>query len=393
MEVTTKPTPLRIMLAYFLVVTIDSVSFSLLAPILTPLLAKSSLFFASLSSPFFQHLLYGVILMLFPFFYLLAAPIMGWLSDNWGRKPVILFSLCLTLLAFLVYGAAFYLKNLVLLLLGRIFAGIGAANECTAQAAVLEIANMQFKANAAGMIAAGMSVGLFFGPMLASFWTRTDSTWLFASVIFLTFLNIVIFLLIVPSEANSPTNQPAVRVFFFIREKKIVRFLFLFLLLELGWSLYYQSFPLILSLHFHWHHLAIGWASAGLGGVLTLGLMFGTRVGLHYFSLRSLMRYSLIFGVLGLLVIFIFPNIYSFLICSFFIVLTVAILYPGLLAMLSNEAGLHQGLVIGLAGSLLAFAFTLNSFLASLFVYTHFALPILLSCLCWLVLQGLFIYL
>ncbi len=168
---------------YFFIVSLDSISFSFLGPVLAPLLAHHSSFFSKMPSPFLAYVMYGLVIALLPLVYSLSSPLLGSLSDHWGRKPVILGCLVMILLSFLSYGFAFYCHSLVLLLVARIFAGIGCASECIAQAAVMDIVEPKMKPQAVSLIAMAMTMGLLLGPLIASIWTDQSSIYIFGCIV------------------------------------------------------------------------------------------------------------------------------------------------------------------------------------------------------------------
>ncbi len=88
-------------IVYFIVVALDSISYGLIAPILAPLLTSHNGFFFSNHSEIYQYWLYGIFIGLFPLTYMIAAPILGLLSDRYGRKKLLLICLLITLTTFI----------------------------------------------------------------------------------------------------------------------------------------------------------------------------------------------------------------------------------------------------------------------------------------------------
>lgn len=93
----------------------------------------------------------------------LFAPLVGNLSDGFGRRPVMLLSLGAMALDYLVMALA---GSIWLLLAARIVGGITAATNATATAYMADISTPADKARNFGLIGAGFGVGFVFGPML-----------------------------------------------------------------------------------------------------------------------------------------------------------------------------------------------------------------------------------
>ncbi len=243
----------RLIGLYFFIVSLDSISFSFLGPVLAPLLAHHSSFFSKITSPFLAYVMYGLVIALLPLVYAFSSPLLGSLSDRWGRKPVILGCLVMILLSFLSYGFAFYCSSLLLLLMARVFAGIGCASECIAQAAVMDLVEPKMKPQAVSLIAMAMTMGLLLGPLIASIWTDQSSLYIFGFIVVSVLLAIGLLSKVsVTSVFVQPSQAPAWS--FLWNHISIKRWLLIFLLFEMGWSLYFQTIPLALSVHWQQGH-------------------------------------------------------------------------------------------------------------------------------------------
>lgn len=369
---------------YFFIVSLDSISFTFLGSVLAPLLAQHASFFSAADSSLWCCVMYGVVIGLFPLIYALSSPLLGALSDRWGRKPVILGCLLMTLLGFIHYALAFYTSSLFLLLIGRVFAGIGCANECIVQAAMMDAVESRAKPKVVSFIAIAMTMGLFLGPLIASLWAHYSAVYIFGVMMVLIVLAIVLFMKArVPSATASLTRTAAWG--FLWEHVEVKRALLIFLLFELGWSLYFQSIPLVLSLRWQQDHEMVGYLGASIGGALILCLWFVNRIGFRLFSVQQWIPFALWLGAAAFAANMIFPSLWLFPLYALPIVFTVAVLYPCLMARLSDLSHEHHGFVIGVAGALLSFAFALNGLVASLMIYIDGRLPFLVAGLCWII--------
>lgn len=134
-------------------VFIDLVGFGIVIPIL-PLYAEH--FGAS-------PLVIGLLVGIYSAMQLIAAPILGRLSDRVGRRPVLLVSILGTAVGFLLMGMA---GSLELLFAARIIDGITGGNISTAQAYIADITPPERRSRAMGIIGAAFGLGFIIGPAI-----------------------------------------------------------------------------------------------------------------------------------------------------------------------------------------------------------------------------------
>ena len=141
------------LLIIFLTVFIDLIGFGIVMPVL-PIYAER--FGAG-------PVVVGLLLASFSFFQFLAAPILGRLSDRYGRRPVLFLSLLGTAAGFLLLGLA---GSLWVLFMGRIIDGISGGNISTAQAYIADVTTPENRARALGMVGAAFGLGFIIGPVI-----------------------------------------------------------------------------------------------------------------------------------------------------------------------------------------------------------------------------------
>ena len=115
----------------------------------------------------------GVLSTVFALMQFLFGPLLGALSDRYGRRPVLLISLLVLVADYLVMAVA---GTIWLLLVGRMVGGITAATQSTANAYMADISAPEDKAANFGLIGAAFGLGFVFGPviggLLAEYGTR-----------------------------------------------------------------------------------------------------------------------------------------------------------------------------------------------------------------------------
>lgn len=140
----------------FLTVFIDLIGFGLIIPVM-PSYAKE------LHASDFSV---GLLIAAYSFMQLIFAPILGRLSDQVGRRPVLLFSLAASGIGYLIWGMS---SSLIVLFISRLVQGAGNANIPVAQAHVADITTSENRAKGMGLIGAAFGLGFVLGPAISGF--------------------------------------------------------------------------------------------------------------------------------------------------------------------------------------------------------------------------------
>jgi MFS transporter, DHA1 family, tetracycline resistance protein len=140
----------------------NNISFGLMIPILPNLIRSffGSVSASSTASASDWQMIFGITWGLMQFF---SGPVLGMLSDRFGRRPVLLISILGLAVDFLVMAFA---PSLLWLLVGRVFNGLTAASFSTANAYVADISTPANRARNFGWMSAAFSVGFLLGPPL-----------------------------------------------------------------------------------------------------------------------------------------------------------------------------------------------------------------------------------
>lgn len=105
----------------------------------------------------------GLILTIYALAQFIFTPILGTLSDRYGRKPIIVGSLLIEAFSFAFSGMA---GSLVVLLIARFIGGLGASNIGSAQAVVADVTPPEGRARGMGLIGAAIGLGFVVGPAI-----------------------------------------------------------------------------------------------------------------------------------------------------------------------------------------------------------------------------------
>src|SRR3990172_11845072 len=141
-------------LPILVIVLVDLMGLSIIIPLLPLFAARFG------SSP----LTIGILQAAYPLMQFVGAPILGRLSDRFGRKPVLFTSQIGTLAGFILLGFA---NTLWLLFLSRIIDGLSGANISTAQAAIADSTNEKTRTQGLRLVGAAFGVGFILGPIIA----------------------------------------------------------------------------------------------------------------------------------------------------------------------------------------------------------------------------------
>ncbi len=137
----------------FITVFLDLLGFGLIIPIL-PIFAKE------LGA---SGLIIGVVASSYSLMQFLFSGFWGALSDRIGRRPVILISILIMVVAYLVFANA---GSIIVLLISRLLSGLGAANLSAAQAFISDVSTPEKRAKNFGLIGAAFGLGFIVGPPL-----------------------------------------------------------------------------------------------------------------------------------------------------------------------------------------------------------------------------------
>lgn len=111
----------------------------------------------------------GALIASFSVAQLVAAPVWGWLSDRYGRRPAILVGLLLSAVAYFIFAFA---SSMWLLFLSRIVQGLGGGTIGVVQAYVSDVSDTKDRAKMLGWLSAVTSLGAVIGPAIGSMLVR-----------------------------------------------------------------------------------------------------------------------------------------------------------------------------------------------------------------------------
>lgn len=158
----------------------------------------------------------GLLFSIFSICQFISTPIIGRLSDKYGRKPLLLISITGTALSFLMMAFA---PSALFLFLARALDGITAGNIPVAFAVISDSTEVKDRARAFGLIGAAFNFGFVFGPAVSAFTISFGQKVPFLIAAAITFVAIILTALYLP-ETNTHRGE--------VSEKKLFKFKLLF---------------------------------------------------------------------------------------------------------------------------------------------------------------------
>ncbi len=278
-------------------IVIDSTGLGIIIPSLPSLVAEAADVTLEESSAYYGYIVMSYALMQFIF-----SPLIGGLSDRYGRKPVLLLSL---------FGLAvdyvfmYYAPSLIWLVVGRCISGAFGASFTTAAAYIADVSSPENKTKNFGYIGAAFGIGFVLGPAIGGFLADYDlrSPFMFAAI--LSGLNMLYGLFVLkeslPVEKRRKFNllrsNPIGAVFQMRKYKNLaglfaVFFLYYFaaMAIQTGWVYYTEG-------KFLWSKTDVGLSLAVVGICIAIvqGGLTG-RIAKTFGNIRT--------GMLGLLLFF-----------------------------------------------------------------------------------------
>lgn len=182
----------------FFTALMDSIGFGIILPVTPTLLMEVSDKGLSSSAVYGGWLMFSFAIMQF-----ISMPILGNLSDAYGRKPVLLGSLLVLSINYLIMGLA---QSLVLLFIGRMISGVGSATFSTCNAYIADTTSVDERAQFFGLMGAAFGLGFVIGPVLGGFLGEYGSRVPFFATAGLIFFNLLVGLIFLP-ESHTPNNR------------------------------------------------------------------------------------------------------------------------------------------------------------------------------------------
>ena len=183
----------------FVTVTIDTIAMGVTAPVLPQLIERLS------GDPQQAGVMNGLFMTIFALLQFIFSPILGALSDRYGRRPILLLSIMGLGLSYAAMGMATSLWQLLLI---RAFTGATSANIATAFAYIADVTPVDRRAGAYGLMQGAMSMGFALGPGIGGLLGNLSPTAPFWAAAAFSLINAVYGYFVVPESLPMDQRAP-----------------------------------------------------------------------------------------------------------------------------------------------------------------------------------------
>ena len=243
----------------FTTVVLDSMGIGIIIPVMPALFAE-----VTGSEKISDIAIWGGLLAsTFALMQFIFGPILGALSDRYGRKPILLLALFVMAAYYLLMGFA---QTLWLLFLGRLIGGITAATHATANAYMADISSPEEKAARFGMLGAGFGLGFVLGPLIGGLLGEWGPRAPFFAAAMLAAANGVLCYFVLEESLKTKNRRefmwyranPIGAILDLRKFEGIYSLLLVFLLFTIGTSIYAAIWPFFTVERFSWSPGMIG---------------------------------------------------------------------------------------------------------------------------------------
>lgn len=357
----------------FLIVFIDLLGFGIVIPTL-PFIAQH--FGAS-------ALQIGILAGSYSLFQFVGAPLLGRLSDKYGRKPILSFSVLGTSIGYFIIAAA---GSLPLVFLSRILDGITGGNISVASAYVADVTTGRERTKAMGLLGSAFGLGFIFGPLIGAILSTYGfaAPYIFAGS--LAFVNAILLMIILP-ESEKKSVQKKARTFFNFKVIKevlhpqiVLDLTILFFLITFSFSLMQGIFPLYTNRLFSWDARHNGYFFAYIGIISVISQGFILRKLVDKVPERTIVRIAIFILTIGFTIFSFGKSPLHFFLGGLFLASSFGMLNASIQAEISHFSNPEeQGIVLGFVQGFSSLARALGPVVGG-FLFGHFIrAPFILS--------------
>ncbi len=360
---------------------IDMLGYGILIPIIPLLLAdpNSKEYLLPLGYSVKQgYILLGFLTAIFPLMQFFATPILGQLSDKYGRKKLLGFSLAGTCISYILFAVGIFTKNIPLLFIARAFDGITGGNIAVAQAAIADITKPENRTKNFGLMGAAFGFGFIIGPFLGGklsdpsliSWFNAATPFLFAAI--LSFANVLSVIFFFPETLKPGKemqkmswNQSVLNIIKAFNMKGLRVIYTSVFLYNAGFTFYTTFSSVFLITRYNFTQSSIGnyFAFVGIWIAITQG--FITRKVSGKFSEQQVLNISLLMTGLIILAYLNTQQSWQIYTVAPFFAIFVGLSMANITSLISRSVGPEiQGEILGINASIQAFAQTLPPMLS-----------------------------
>ena len=367
----------RVLTILFVTLLLDVIGIGILIPVIPALFTnpESASFMLAGYSVGAQYFIAGLMTALFGVMQFLAAPLLGDLSDTYGRKKLLTLGVGVLAVAQLIFAAGIALLSLPLLFASRIVAGVAGANFSIVQASIADITKPENRARNFGLIGGAFGLGFILGPLIGGYIVAlTDNPalpFLFAGV--LGIFNLLFITMMLPETHLVRTVRSKFSIFKAFHNIKVAyldvdtRPLYTVSFLQmLGFGIYTSFSAVFLSYRYGFTEADTGTYFAVVGICIVLSQLVVVRFASTRYSERQVLRFALPLLASVLIVEAFVYSVWLLYLLIPFTAAAVGLISTNLPALISKGVSAsRQGAALGINGSLQALSQGIAPILAS----------------------------
>jgi DHA1 family tetracycline resistance protein-like MFS transporter len=390
MEATVKQKKTPSLFPVLLAAFIDMVGIGIVIPVIAPLIIDNGTGIVPASfSPLWRDIILGLLLTSYPLAQFFGAPLLGSLSDRYGRKPLLFLALLGSSLGYVIFAIGVVTNDLALVFVGRLLDGITGGNISIVYSSIADVSTPANRTRNFGLVGALFGLGFIVGPALGgilanpeyvSWFSPATPFWVAAGLcLFNAVLVAVMFRETLkeknPAKINAFTGFRNVGVAF--RMPKLKTLFWVLLASTVGFAFFTSFFSVLMIKKFDYNESDIGWLFFFVG--IWIAVVQGGLI--KPISKRFSTPKVLQFGALlltGVFVALLFPD-REWMIFALMPVLAFAqgMFGPFITSFISQQASdKEQGMVMGVTQSVNALGNAIPPLLAGILSSFDYHLPI-----------------
>ena len=358
------PQQYRTFLTVLMTYALDLVGYSIVFPVLAPLLLNPHLhFFASNTSEAAKTTVLGVLFAVFGITQFLGAPVAGILADHYGRYKIFLATIGLSIFGYAVMALGVYKQSLEWLFIGRLLTGFCSGNFSLAQSTTADLTDVHHRSKAFGILLGVGGLGFVAGPWIGGKlanpdWLSGSGAFIFAAIAALINFLIVLFFFVETWKRKAEHKKVSllstfkdIRLVFHQKTLRII--LTANLLFSIGWGFFLIFSPTFLVQKFSLGSEQIGDFFAYMALTWFFGSMFLNKELAGKFTVRTLILVGLLIAGIGAGLFSQPEQLWLYWIIIPIALIGGALSWVNLGAILSLKASDHmQGRAMGASGSM-----------------------------------------
>ncbi len=383
-----------------LTIFLDVLGVGILIPIIPQLLANPhSAYYLLPAGWTFKGglILLGWLIAIYPLMQFFATPIMGQLSDRFGRKPVLGFSIFGTAVGYVLFAIGIMTRNLPLLFFSRALDGITGGNLSVAQAVIADVTPPKDRTKRFALIGAAFGTGFVLGPYLGAklaspginffnlfhtpHWFNPATPFWFTAILSTINLSLIVFLLPETHEHMQKLKLRLTQSFTNITKAATypgLRVVFPSIFLFWGGFSFFQTFfqvLLIQKLHFSQNNIGDFFAFVGIWLALTQAVI--TPLLAKRFMPHQVLRFALIGAGLAVFGYLLAGNTTQLLLMTPIFAMFIGNSIANSTALVSISADKYiQGQVLGINASVQALAQTIPAIMSGYLAELGISTPV-----------------